>query len=174
MIDTDRELTVAPAEEAAAPVSSAPIPVEVTRGTVFLAPELTVPMAMALATTLADTPATVVQVEAALVSVVLQPPPVGAVVGWDFTERGQIVPLTTENIARLVPWDEGGLALAEKANDLYLERYLRPFLPAGPTRSSPPMPMDHLTSATNGSGPKRAKGSSRSSRNGTAGKRRDG
>ena len=99
MTIADRELTVAPAEEAAAPVSSAPNPVKVTRGTVFLAPELTVPMAMALATTLADTPATVVQVEAALVSVVLQPPPVGAVVGWDFTERGQIVPLTTENIA---------------------------------------------------------------------------
>ena len=51
------------------------------------------------------------------------------VVGWNLLdEEGEPVPLTAENKDIALPFGKGGQAVAEKADDLYSEDVLRPFL----------------------------------------------
>ena len=110
--------------------------------------------------------------EAALIAAYI-PKGIGA---WTFTDRnGDPVPITTENAERLIPWDRGGYAVMEKANELYSDRVLAPFLPNRqpvpiPTPSSSQTgPKDESTSATPPPGsslPARSRRSSRTSSDG--------
>ncbi len=137
--------------------------------TVFLAPVLTTPMGMAMATTLGAPPYTNAHVQAALVDAALAPPPTGGIVDWTkYNDKDEREPITYESIARLLPFDNGGLEVAERATELYAESYLRPIL-RRLGLSLPPTPTVPSTSPSNGSGKKRPKHSRRSSLNGSAG-----
>jgi hypothetical protein len=117
--------------------------------------------------------------QATLVAIFLQPVPRGAIAGWSFLEKPanpgsdwnglpEPVPLTDENIARLLPWGKGGLEVAEKCNELYAGDLFAPLV-ARQAKLLQGTPRDHLTSVTPQSGSKRPKRSKRSSQNGTAG-----
>ena len=80
---------------------------------------------------------------------------------WTFLDQnGEAVPITQENAERLMPWDKGGYLVMEKANDLYSDRVLGPWMTAFLARqkesesspqmnsSSPTGPKDESTSAT--------------------------
>lgn len=158
---------------------TANVEVTVPKGTVYLIPTVSVPMAMGALAAMEGTPATEASMQAMLVSVFLQPTPQGAIAGWTFREKPdpvpadwdgllEAVPVTHDNIARLLPWGEGGLEVAEMCNELYAGDLFRP-LQARRQKSSPPGPKDHLMSATPSSGSKHRKRSKLSSPNGTAG-----
>lgn len=160
---------------------SSNVEVTVPKGTVYLIPTVSVPMAMGALAAMEGTPATEASMQAMLVSVFLQPTPQGAIAGWTFYETPDpvpedwnglpvAVPVTHETIARLLPWTDGGLEVAEMCNELYAADLFRP-LQARRQKSSPPGPMDHLMPATPSSGSKHRKRSKRSSQNGTAGMR---
>ena len=155
------------------------VEVTVPSGTVYLIPTLSVPMAAGALAAMEGTPATEGSMQATLIAVFLQPVPRGAVAGWTFREKPDPlpsdwdglpapVPVTDDNIARLLPWGDGGMEVAEKCNELYAGDLFRPLL-ARQQKSSPPGPMDHLTPATPRRGSKHPKRSRPSSPNGTAG-----
>ena len=51
------------------------------------------------------------------------------ITGWNLLdEKGEPVPLTTENKDRALAWDKGGEVVADKADDLYGDDVIRPFL----------------------------------------------
>ena len=51
------------------------------------------------------------------------------ITGWNFLdEEGEPVPLTSSNIETLLPYGKGGRLVADKADDLYHEDILVPFL----------------------------------------------
>jgi hypothetical protein len=92
---------------------------------------------------------------------------------WSFLESdgtGGIrpVPITRDNLERLVPWQKGGLALADACDEQYSDDLLSPLL-ARPSTLLQAGPMAVSTSASLRSGPRRPRRSRRSSRNGTAG-----
>lgn len=187
MLDTDREPTVVPVGGSVAPDSPAPfveVPCTCPQGhdhdTVYLAPKLTTPMGMALATALGDEPRVFAEVEAILTVTYLAPPPSGGITGWTKTgpcvhpkpddhADGDAEPITTENIERLLTFDTGGLEVAERANDLYAESYFRPLV-RRMSRSLLLMPMDRSMPHKNGSGKKHRKRSQPSSPRASAGK----
>jgi hypothetical protein len=153
--------------------------VKVPGGTVYLIDSLSVPMAAGALAAMEGTPATEGSMQATLVAVFLQPVPRGAIEGWTFMEKPanpvadwnglpEAVPVTDENIARLLPWGKGGLEVAEKCNELYAGDLFTPLV-ARHRKSLQDIPKDHLTSATPVSGSKHPKRSKRSSQNGTAG-----
>ena len=150
---------------------------------VTLVPKLTLPMAAALKTrTMADQLGddSIAAVQFSLVSGYLRAAPYGAIASWSFIEEGEPdkrgnpttvpVPITPENIERLLPYADGGLEVAEAADRLYSNEVLRPL-----RRRSPELfqtsPTVLSTPAILGSGSTRPTHSGRSSRNGTAGKR---
>lgn len=145
------------------------IEVEVPRGTVYLIPTLSVPMAAGLLAALEGTPATEGSMQATLVAGYLQPVPQGAIAGWTFVDDElQPVPVTLENIERLLTWGDGGLEVAERCNTLYSGDLFRP-LAARRSKSLPPSQTGASTSPTPEPGSKRPKHSKPSSPNGTAG-----
>jgi hypothetical protein len=92
------------------------------------------------------------------------------IVSWTFTDaQGKPRPITPETIAELLPWDEGGMEVAERADTLYSDRIFAP-LARRSARSSPPGPTEPLTSPIQLSGHKRPKRSKRSSQIETAGR----
>ena len=116
---------------------------------VTLVPKLTLPMAAALKTrTMADQLGddSIAAVQFSLVSGYLRAAPYGAIASWSFIEEGEPdkrgnpttipVPITTENIERLIPWANGGEEVAEKADALYGADFLAPFLRRMATSSS--------------------------------------
>lgn len=172
MLDTDRVQPAVSAEDAAAPAPSAPIAVDGVgvSGTdiVYLAPKLTVPMGTAAFSVLEGTPRAIASVQAILTSVYLSPPPVGGIVAWTFVEDDELVAITAENIARLLPWDGGGMEVAEKANELYAGDLFRPL--ERRRQSLQAMRTGASMSPRNGTGQKPRKRSGRSLLNGTGGK----
>jgi hypothetical protein len=177
MTDPGRELTAVPVEDSAAPESSAP-PNIVTltpcrcpgkphpEDLVILAP--TIPLALGMAGLWVIDQATAVSsVIGQLSEVYLR----HGIVGWTFLDKdGKPEEITPANIARLLPFDDGGLEVAEAADALYQAALMRPLrrrfperFPTGPTESSTPPTRD--------SGSRLPTHSGRSSRNGSAGKR---
>ena len=145
------------------------VEVTVPSGIVYLIPSLSVPMASGVLAALEGTPATEGSMQATMMSVFLQPAPRGAIAGWTLVdEHLEPEELTDEAIARRLSWNDGGLEVAEKCNELYAGDLLRPLV-ARQQKSSPAMPRDHLMSVTPTSGSKHRKQSKRSSPNGTAG-----
>ena len=149
--------------------------VELSDGVVHLEPSLTVPMASGAMAALEGTPATAGSMQATLVSIYLQPRPRGGIVGWEgkrFTETDgtgfHVLDVTDENIARLLPWGDGGMEVAEACNSLYAGDLFRP-LAQRRAKSSPPGQTDDSTSPNPASGSTPPKHSKRSSPNGTAG-----
>jgi hypothetical protein len=150
---------------------TANVEVAVPRGTVYLIPVLSNPMAMGMLAAMEGTPADVPSMTATFVAVAFQPVPRGAIAGWSFMEGEPLpepVPVTDENIARLLGWTQGGKEVAEKCSELYTADLFAPFT-VGPKRSSRRTPTDHLTSQTRKSGSPRPRQSKPSSPNGSAG-----
>ncbi len=89
--------------------------------------------------------------------------------GWSLVDdTGNPELVTPDNIARRLPYSQGGYEVAERANELYNETVMRPLLSAR-EKSLPPSPTDDSTPLMNGTGPKHPKPSSPSSPTGTAG-----
>lgn len=161
MTELAEELIGAPAEDAAAPVSSAPSNiVRVPGGVVTLHPKVTIPLGIA-ALSIVKQGGGQAAIEGGLAEVYLR----FGIASWSFPDA-----VTPENIERLLPYGAGGLEVAEAADRLYSEEVFRPlvtrlssFLQATPTASS--------TSAASAGGSNHRTASRRSSRNGTAGKR---
>lgn len=145
------------------------VEVAVPDGTVYLLPSLSVPMAAGAMAAIGSTTAITGPMSAALMTVFLQPAPIGAIAGWTLT-KPDLSPedLTGEAIARRLTWTNGGLEVANRCSELYTADLFAPFAPASqkPLRRGP---MDHLTPVTPRSGSKHPKQSKRSSPNGTAG-----
>ena len=92
------------------------------------------------------------------------------IVSWTFTDaQGKPRQITPEAIAELLPWDEGGMEVGERADTLYSDRIFAP-LARRSARSSPPGPTEPPTSPIPLSGHKRPKRSKRSSQIETAGR----
>ncbi len=153
---------------------SDPVEVTVPGGTVYLIPTLSNPMAMGMLAAMEGTPADVPSMTATFVAVAFQPTPRGAISGWTFHEDSdkgipEPIPVTDENIARLLTWTQGGKEVAEKCSELYTADLFAPFAVATQRKPSRPTPMDHLTSQTRKSGSPRQRQSKPSSPNGSAG-----
>ncbi len=158
---------VTPAEGAAAPGPSAPSNVvELDNGhRVTLHPKVTIPLGVAALSAINEG-GTFGTVFGRLAEIYLTL----GIESWTFRDgRGQPEPITPDNIERFLPFDEGGLEVAERADALYQATVMRPLrkryperFQTGPTESStPPSPP---------SGPSRRTRRGRSSPNGTAGK----
>lgn len=71
---------------------------------------------------------------------------------WSFIgEDRKQIPVDREEMERLLPWDKGGMDVAEAADGLYSERLMRPLL-ARIQKLSLPTSTDSSTSATPTSG----------------------
>ena len=93
------------------------------------------------------------------------------VASWTFTDaKGNVEPITNESIERLLPFEDGGLEVAEACDALYgeavtapLVRRLNKSLPVGPTDdstspnpdsgSTPPTPSEPSSPSTSEDGP---------------------
>lgn len=92
---------------------------------VYLEPEITLPMGMAALIAMRMGEPTVPAMTAAITGAEL---PLG-IRSWTFTdEAGEEEPRTRENLERLIPWDNGGMEVAERADALYGERLMAPLL----------------------------------------------
>jgi hypothetical protein len=111
-------------------------------------------------------------VQAALTAGYMSPAPAGAIADWSFVdEKGEAEPVTPESIERLIPWSDGGMEVAERADALYGSDLLAPFQKRllGPSRTGP---TDGSTSASPSSGASPVTPSRRSSHHArAAGKR---
>lgn len=77
--------------------------------------------------------------------------------GWTFLDdEGREIPVTRDNIARVLPFDRGGYEVSLKAVSLYDADVLRPLL-SRLERSSRVIPIDASTSANLSSSPRRRK-----------------
>lgn len=97
-----------------------------------------------------------------------------AIRGWTFLEHGpdgslDPVPVTRENAERLIPWDKGGMDVAETADVLYSGRVTAPLVDRM-RRSLPPGPTADSTSPSPASGPRPPAPSKPSSPSASAGK----
>lgn len=170
---------LAPAEGLAVPEPSAPNLIVLPNGhTVTLDKELSVPLGMAAAVALQQAQGSgLPAIEFALTSLWLGCDGTGrpyTIRDWDFfDERGRPEPITPENIARLLPFDDGGVEVAEGCARLYGTKVMRPLVKRM-ALLLPPTSMEPATPPTSGNGHATRKHSSRSSRRNTAGKPRTG
>jgi hypothetical protein len=156
-------------EGAAAPVpSSPPNVVALPSGhSVTLHPEVTLPLGIACISAIKGAlhegqPA----VEAALAEAYLR----FGIASWTFRDvNGDPVPVTAESIARMLPFNGGGLEVAEAADALYGEAVTRPLVQRS-RLLSPPGPTGGGTPPSSPRGQSRTS-PARSSRRRTAGKR---
>lgn len=134
---------------------------------VTLVPRLTLPMAASLRARMMsdDTSgdAGIAAVQYSLVSGYLRKAPFGGIESWTLLEEGPVVdrrtgtvplisvPITLENVERLIPWGNGGEEVAEMADLLYGADFLAPFL-RRINSSSSTGPTDDSTSAKRRSG----------------------
>jgi len=161
------------------------VKVAVSKGTVYLAPKLTVPMGAAAMAVINMVPAGIGPMQAAITGSLFAPAPAGGIVAWEgsrFERKGddgiiKSEEITAEAIERLLPWTDGGAAIAEKIEELYSEDLFRP-LAERRSKASPLTPTAVSTSAeqsgtpgSRSSGSKPPKPSKRSSPNGSAGMR---
>ena len=123
---------------------------------VLLAPKLTVPMGAAAMAALGGQ-TTVAGNQAVLTEVWFNPPPLGGIIAWSFTDKDkERVPVTPDNIARLLPWNEGGYEIASKLDELYGPELFRPLAPRPPKPSETgPTVVETSASSTNGSKPEK-------------------
>lgn len=140
---------------------------------VALREHATIPMGMASRVVIREAVGDQERMEAGLALVFMR----FGISAWSFVERDGPLPVS-EPIRRDVleawlPFERGGLEVAEAANDLYGKDVIAPFRRRSPIRS-PAGPGEPSTSATNGSGPTPRKRSKRSSPHGTVGKRSTG
>lgn len=148
------------AGDSAVPESPAPNIVTVGEHTVTLHPKVTMSIGIAALSVVKQGGSQAV-IEAGLVEVYLQ----FGIASWTFPE-----PITQESIARLLPYGDGGLEVAEAADALYSGEVFRPLarrISALSATSSTP----RSTSATRATGSTPPTPFRRSSRNGTAGRR---
>ena len=74
------------------------------------------------------------------------------ITAWSFLDsKGGPEPVTAANIDRLLPFNRGGMEVANAADDIYSDPVLSP-LAARRSMSSPPTPTDDSTSASPPSG----------------------
>lgn len=85
------------------------------------------------------------------------------ITGWTFVDEDGEIPVTPDNIERLLPWSKGGQAVAERANELYGEAILAPLVKSSRSTSQP-SPMNGSTSHTRPSRSERRSSSRSSSR----------
>jgi hypothetical protein len=92
---------------------------------VYLAPVLSAPGGMAAQGAIADAGTDGVRLQELLWRVYRD----HSIVGWNLVDDdGDPVPLTAENKEQALPYGKGGQIVADKADDLYNEDVLRPFL----------------------------------------------
>ena len=89
---------------------------------------------------------------------------------WSFIEADGPVPITTANVHRLLPWNDGGAEAVEFADSLYSEDLTGPLV-RRQARSSQAGPSTPSTSPSRSSGPAPRKPSKRSSPTATAGRK---
>jgi hypothetical protein len=150
---------------------------------VTLVPRLTLPMAASLKTRMLSANLgddSIAAVQFSLVSGYLRAAPFGAIASWSLLEEGPEVkgqptfvpvPITSENVERLLPWADGGEEVAEEADRLYGADFLAPFLRRINSSSSTGQ-MATSTSATTPSSPRRPSPRKRSSPPVSAGPKR--
>jgi hypothetical protein len=138
---------------------------------VTLEPKLTLPMGAALTLRLRGTHPDLPAVQGDLMAGYLAPAPVGGIVGWSFlNDKGEPEPVNEDNITRLIPWANGGMEVAEKADELYAADLLAPFVKRASTLLAGGL-TDDSTSATPSPGPNTPTPLPRSSPPKSAGKR---
>lgn len=109
--------------------------------TVTLTPTLTLPMASAALAAINAGEATASAMQQGIIEAYL---PAG-IREWTFTdEQRKPVPISRDNMERLLPWDKGGMELAEAADALYSETLMRPLV-ARIERLSEPSPTEPST-----------------------------
>ena len=158
MTELAEEQIGAPAEGAAAPEPSAPNIVTLPNGTVTLHPKVTIPIGIAALSVIKQGGGQAV-IEGGLAEVYLRL----GVESWTFPD-----PVTPANIERLLPYNDGGLEVAERADALYSEDIFRPLV-ARLSKLSPPTPMDGSMSRPSAGGSTPRTPSRRSSQSTTAG-----
>lgn len=134
---------------------------------VLLEPRLTVPLAAAAMGAIRTSDATQPAVEGAIAGVFVSP---FAIREWSFTNaEGEPIAITIANVAELLPWTEGGMEVAERADALYSADLFAPLVRrlSKPSNSGP---TPDSTSPIPFSSRKRQKRSKRSSLTPTAGK----
>lgn len=116
---------VEPAEDVAVPASSAPNIVRLPNGhTVILRPDVTIPLGIAALSVFRQGGSQAI-IEAGLAEVYLRLGPMS----WTFVDaEGKSEPINEESIARLLPFADGGLEVAEAADALYSPVVMRPLL----------------------------------------------
>jgi hypothetical protein len=151
------------------------VKVAVPKGTVYLAPKLTVPMGAAAMAVINSAPEGIGPMQAAITGSLFAPTPSGCIVAWDgsrFQSKTDGIvgteEITPEAIERLLPWAEGGADIAEQIEKLYSGDLFRP-LEERRKRLSADTPTELSTSPKTDGGSKPPKSSKRSSPNGTAG-----
>jgi len=161
---------LAPAEGPAVPEPSAPNIVRLPNGhSVTLQPKVTMDIGMA-ALSIVKQGGSQAVIEAGLSGVYLR----FGIMSWDFRNRdGDPEPVTPENIERLLPYNDGGLEVAEAADALYSEAVLRPLVLRW-SKALRTTSTDGSTSALPSTGSRSPASSGPSSRNGTRGKRSAG
>lgn len=116
--------------------------------TVSLLPKMDVRIGSAAMAAMRETPSTVSDVEGALSGAFLHFGPRE----WTFTDaKGEPLPVTPENIDERLTWANGGMEVAEKANELYAGDLFAPLVRRMP-KASPSGPTDDSTSASPESG----------------------
>jgi hypothetical protein len=92
---------------------------------VYLAPVLSAPGGMAAQGAISDANTDSVRLQELMWRVYRD----HCIVGWNLVDdEGEPVPLTAENKEQALPYGKGGQTVADKADDLYNEDVLRPFL----------------------------------------------
>lgn len=181
MFDPGREQAAVPhAEGEAAPEPSAPNIVTLPDGhVVTLHPKITLALGAAAMTIARATmreafaaggdPTGVLQavVEAGLAEIYVR----FGVQSWTFVEDGVPVPVTADNIKRLLPFEGGGKEVAEAADSLYSDTVFGPLV-AAMSRLLPTMPTENSTPPIPISGSMPRRHSKRSSPKGSAGGKR--
>lgn len=158
------------------PMPDSKTTIKLERGTVYLAPKLTVPMGAGAMAVINTIPEGIAPMQAAITGALFGPAPSGCIIAWDGPrfrrKNGEGVdepePITVESVERLLPWWDGGSEIAERIEELYTGDLFRP-LAEKQKKQSPPTQTEPSTSPKTASGSERPKSSRRSSPNGTAG-----
>jgi hypothetical protein len=149
------------AEGSAAPEPSAPNIVRLPNGhTVTLHPKVTIPIGVAGASVINANRGHLADIWGGLAEVYLHL----GIAAWTFKDaKGEAVPITPDTIDEYLPFDEGGLEVAEAADRLYQEPLMRPLLRRQAAFSAATqMPPSTSPPSDGGSTPPRPSGSSSS------------
>lgn len=136
-----------------------------TNDSVFLAPKLTAPMAYAAFAMMNAAGPSPAARTAALGTVWREL----GVVAWSFLDQdGEPVPITPDSLEEYLPWNAGGFAVAQRADELYSEDLVAPLVQRS-RRSSLDTPTEPSISANGSTQPQPHKPSKPSSPQSTDG-----